>query len=86
MKRLLFILSILFFVSCGSPNGSSCRSHKTSCGSHSTERRVPLNAEFLGHVGGTNDFDVYKFEVDSMVYIVGVDYGTGVTLIDKNRK
>jgi hypothetical protein len=47
-----------------------------------------LKSEYLGRVGeGTRgDFDLYRFEVDGVIYIVGSEYKGGMALIDKIEK
>jgi hypothetical protein len=69
----------------------------TSCAGPQCEKRPPvstemskdpLNSEYLGRVGqGTRgDFDLYRFEVDGVTYIVGSEYNGGMALIDKIEK
>jgi hypothetical protein len=67
---------------------TSC-SHQEARPPVSTEMSKDLlNSEYLGRVGqGTRgDFDLYRFEVDGVIYIVGSEYNGGMALIDKIEK
>jgi hypothetical protein len=82
MKKLLVILSVSFILSVVF----------VSCDESSQPVVVvqdKLKSELLGKVGlgHRGNFSVFRFEVDSVIYIVGSEeYNGGLSLIDKIEK
>ena len=82
MKKMLVLSVVVFFVAML----TSCSTNKPL---KATEvKPLDLNWECLGAVGGNErgSFNVFKFDIDSVTYIVCSEYNGGMTLIDKFKK
>ncbi len=53
-----------------------------------TKKQDKLESEWVGNVGRgyRGDFNVFKFKVDGITYLVASESNGGMTLLDKSKK